>query len=254
MKKVKIIFLIFFLFLSIKISAEENVSKIKNQKKSCLPLSKTLTISGNTFVFGPPAGGIKDTEVSVLEYPEIKTKTDDSGAFSLNGIMPCSEVTLILKSADFHSVQTGTFYVENKNLSQVSFQTPANNIYKMLVQMLKITEDENSCHIATTVTRKNASLYTSDINHGQEGATVTISPKLKNNKPIYFNYINQYLVLPDYKLKQTTLDGGVLFVNVPPAEYILTAHQKGFKFSKVKIKCRAGMFVNASPPNGLQAQ
>lgn len=254
MGKVKKFFLICLLIFSIKISAEENISKIKKQKKSCIPLSKTLTISGNMFVFGPPGGGIKNTEISVLEYPEIKTKTDDSGAFSINGIMPCSEVTLILKSDDFHSVQTGTFYVENKDLSQVSFQTPANNIYKLLVQMLKITEDENSCHIASTVTRKGASLYTSDINHGQEGATVTISPKLKNNKPIYFNYLNQYLVLPDYKLNQTTLDGGVLYVNVPPGEYILQAHKKGFKFSKVKIKCRAGMFVNASPPYGLQAQ
>lgn len=45
----------------------------------------------------------------------------------------------------------------------------------------------------------------------------------------------------------------MLWANVPPGEYLLTAYKEGVVFRDVRIKCRAGMLVNASPPWGLQA-
>jgi hypothetical protein len=51
---------------------------------------------------------------------------------------------------------------------------------------------------------------------------------------------------------QTSDDGGVLFVQVPPGDYAWTAYEAGAVFSRVRMKCRAGYLVNASPPRGLQ--
>jgi hypothetical protein len=45
----------------------------------------------------------------------------------------------------------------------------------------------------------------------------------------------------------------VLFIQVPPGEYVWTAHKPGVLISRVKMKCRVGFLVNASPPWGLQA-
>jgi hypothetical protein len=59
-------------------------------------------------------------------------------------------------------------------------------------------------------------------------------------------------VLPDRSLTQTSDDGGVLFIQVPPGDYVWTAHKAGAVFSRIRMKCRAGYLVNASPPKGLQ--
>lgn len=70
--------------------------------------------------------------------------------------------------------------------------------------------------------------------------------------PIDFDYLERGVILPDRRLTQTTRDGGVLWLNVPPGEYVLTAH-KGVRFTQARFRCRAGVLVNASPPWGLQA-
>jgi len=59
-------------------------------------------------------------------------------------------------------------------------------------------------------------------------------------------------VLPDRSRVETSDDGGVLFLQVPPGEYVWTAHKAGAVFSRIKMKCRVGILVNASPPKGLQ--
>ena len=101
----------------------------------------------------------------------------------------------------------------------------------------------------TTVTRVGKSLYDPGA-HGEEGATVTLDPGLPaDHGPIYFDST----VMPNFGQTESSDDGGVLFVNVPPGEYVWTAHKQGVEFSPVKMKCRAGWLVNASPPWGLQA-
>ena len=52
---------------------------------------------------------------------------------------------------------------------------------------------------------------------------------------------------------ETSDDGGVLFIQVPPGDYTWTAHKAGVEFTQVRMKCRAGYLINASPPWGLQA-
>ena len=103
--------------------------------------------------------------------------------------------------------------------------------------------------MVTTVTRVGKSLYDEGA-HGEAGATVTIEPALDPEQgPIYFGAD----VLPDRDLTETSEDGGVLFVQGEPGEYIWTATKPGVEFTQIKMKCRAGWLINASPPWGLQA-
>lgn len=61
-------------------------------------------------------------------------------------------------------------------------------------------------------------------------------------------------VLPTPGLAETSVDGGVVWTNVVPGEYVLTASKEGVEFEPVKIRCRAGVLVNAGPPRGLQGK
>ena len=89
---------------------------------------------------------------------------------------------------------------------------------------------------------------------GEPDATVTIEPAVDPELgPIYFNMVRHDVICPDRKFDRTSDDGGVLFVNVPPATYTLRAHKEGVTFREVTIKCRPGLVVNAAPPWGLQA-
>ena len=67
--------------------------------------------------------------------------------------------------------------------------------------------------------------------------------------PIYFNDD----VIPDKTQSLSSTDGGIVYTNIPPGEYVLKAHKAGVDFESVRVKCRAGVLVNASPPYGLQA-
>jgi hypothetical protein len=99
------------------------------------------------------------------------------------------------------------------------------------------------------VTRVGKSLYDEGA-HGEAGATVTVEPALPpEHGPIYFNAA----VIPDPSLTETSEDGGVLFVDVPPGTYTLHAQKDGVIFEDTLMQCEAGVLVNASPPYGLQA-
>jgi hypothetical protein len=67
--------------------------------------------------------------------------------------------------------------------------------------------------------------------------------------PVYFNSA----VIPDQSRKESSDDGGVLWGNVEPGEYRITATKPGATFASIRMKCRPGVLVNASPPYGLQA-
>ncbi len=257
MKKRNLLFFLIAFLFSLPFYHDGRAENKKEllESPTCAPLGKTVTIRGNMFIFGPPGGRIKNAKITVLEYPQISASTDEKGAFEIKDIPACTEATLFLQHDAVTHVQTKTFFVENENIEQVSFQTPTDSVFKFLAALVKVKIDNNACQIASTVTRKGASVYTSDLTHGEPDATVAIEPPLPEKYgPIYFQYVDRSVVLPDRKLKKTTVDGGVLFVNVPPGEYVMRAHKKGVEFTPVKIKCAAGKFINASPPHGLQAK
>jgi hypothetical protein len=215
---------------------------------SCGP-TPTATVSGDAFIFnGGVDGRVVGGRVYVLEDPTFETTTDATGHFELEGVPVGSDVTLVLDHPEYVPIQTGTHVVPDDGLDRVTFQAVPPGIYDALATLLEITPDPTLCQMVTTVTRVGRSLYEPN-DHGEAGATVSVTPPIAAELgPIYFNES----VIPDRTLTETSLDGGVLYYNVPPGDYVWTASKDGAEFDTVRITCRPGVLVNASPPRGLQ--
>jgi hypothetical protein len=212
---------------------------------------QTASVSGDAIPFdNGPDGRVAGAQVWILEHPERRLTTGSDGHFSFDGLEVGSEVTLVMEHPDYHLIQTGTHVVPADGIERLTFQAVSYAVYDAFAAVVGIVPDEaNACQMPTTVTRVGRSIYDPGA-HGEAGAVVTIEPPLSaEHGPIYFNSA----VVPDRSLSETSDDGGVVFVQVPPGEYVLTASKPGVQFRQVKMKCRAGVLVNASPPWGLQA-
>lgn len=211
-----------------------------------------VSVSGDAFLFsGGPGleGRVAGATVTVVEQPDRQVVTAVDGHFQFDGFSAGDEVTLALEFPDHHRIQTGTLTVGAEPIERVTFQVVHDAIYAVMADMLGVVPDEaNKCQVVTTVTRVGKSLYDEGA-HGEAGVTVTLEPPGAVEGPVYFNAS----VVPDRALTETTEDGGVLFMQVAPGDYVLTATKAGVSFRSVKVKCRAGWLVNASPPWGLQA-
>lgn len=211
--------------------------------------TKTVSISGHAHNFTGKPSRLEGAKIWLMEQPCKRTVSVKNGAFEITGLKPNSEASLRMELAGWPPIQTGTFSLGSDGVNTATFQAPSHIYYKALAAIVKLTPDPKTCQMVTTVTSVGKDMTTPGA-HGEAGVTVTLSPALpKKHGPIYFNK----LVLPDHKRTETSEDGGVLYVNVPPGEYTWTAHKAGIKFHQVKMKCRAGWLVNASPPWGLQA-
>lgn len=211
----------------------------------------TVSVSGDAIPFNiSPEARIEGAVISILGEPDRQMTTKADGKFLFEGLAVGSVVTLVLEHPDYHLIQTGSITLGPEGAERITFQAVPNLTYKMMAASIGIgTDEENLCQMVTTVTRVGKSLYDSGA-HGEEGAVVTLEPPLpKENGPLYFNSDVQ----PDWDLTETSDDGGVLFVQVPPGEYTWTATKEGVHFRQVVMKCRPGVLVNASPPWGLQA-
>lgn len=220
------------------------------------PAPTEVRVSGHAFNFGLAGGRIADAAVTVLELPEAGTVvTASDGAWAYDALPGDAEVSFLMAKAGWPAIQTGTFALAGQDVARVSFQAPDLQVYGLMASFAKSKADPTRCQIATTVTRRGNSMYDQvPGTHGEPGATVTIEPAVpETSGPIYFNLATYAVIYPDPKLKETSDDGGVLFVNVPPGRYTLRAHKANTTFRQVDIKCRAGWLVNASPPWGLQA-
>ena len=175
--------------------------------------------------------------------------TGADGKFRFDGLEEGSEVTLLLEHPEYHPIQTGTIKLGPYGAHRITFQAVDYFTYYGLAFLVGILPDEqNCCQMVTTLTREGKSLYDPGA-HGEEGATASLDPPLSpEHGPIYFGSD----VFPDRSLTESSDDGGVLFVQVPPGEYVWTADKPGVEFTQVKMKCRPGWLINASPPWGLQ--
>jgi hypothetical protein len=81
--------------------------------------------------------------------------------------------------------------------------------------------------------------------HGVAGATASARPALPD--PIYFNES----VIPDPSLTESSVDGGVLWLDVPAGVYRFRAHHPSARFASFIATCEPGRLVNANPPQGL---
>lgn len=221
-----------------------------------VPDGPDVPVSGFVVAFTQDGGRIDGATVHVVEHPDIRVTTDDDGRFDL-GELPRGELlTFELSHPDYVPIRTGTFLMGHPDdggdaLTDLSFQVPSPEIYELMEQAAELSSLNTRCQIATTVTRRGKDLHGSGT-HGEPGATATLTPAESETGPIYFDLVQAGLIWPAPELTETSHDGGVLWGNVPPGDYLMQGFKDGAEIRPVKIRCAAGYLMNASPSWGLQ--
>lgn len=209
-------------------------------------------IDGHAFIFGPNDANlvIEGAVVAVAEDPSVNTTVAADGSFAFD-VPSGGPVSFSLTKDGFHPGQSAAIDITADGIPMLGFQTPTEDTFLALGQVARVTPDNTKCQISTTVSRKGTDPY-GGTGLGVEGVTVTVDPPAAEiDGPIYFAY-NDGVIFPSRDQVLTSLDGGVIFANVPVGEYKLVATKDGTSFSSPVIRCRAGVLVNAAPPNGIQ--
>jgi hypothetical protein len=217
------------------------------------PTGPLVTVSGRAFVFGMSGGSLAGATVSAAEAPEHAGTVGADGSFSLE-VPSDADYSFLLRFEGYQDTQTATLHVGAAGLDQVGFQVPSTSMVALLGAILSFTPDATRCQIATTVSAVGTAPYGGS-GLGEPDVTVAIDPPLPAAAgPVYFKYVSESVIVPDRALHATTKDGGVLFLDVPPGDYRLTATKPGKTIDPVSLHCRAGVLVNAAPPRGLQTR
>lgn len=212
-----------------------------------------VSVSGKTFVFGPNSNGetLEGATVSVAEAPEYKGTVAADGTFSLQ-VPTGAPLSFQLQQTGFHPNQSATLPVDPAGVDMLGFQAPTEETFNLLATVAQIHPKADRCQITTTVSRAGTAPYGGS-GLGEPDVVVSIDPlPPEGATPIYFQYFDENTIYPDPALTATTIDGGVIFANIPPGEYTLNAVKQDKQFTPVTIRCRAGVLVNAAPPHGLQ--
>jgi len=192
---------------------------------------------------------VKGAVVSILEYPGYYCVTDEAGRYSFKGLKKGMELTFVFSHPMFTKLRTQTFTVEDNDIINASFQAPSHLIFSGMCIVSETIPDPTKGHIASTITTIDTTGFTNLGFPGEPGCTVTIEPAVPEEcGPIYFNEST----LPVRHLTETTGDGGICYVNVPPGEYTLYAHKEGFEFEPVKVRVAPMTLTNAAPAHGLK--
>lgn len=226
--------------------------------ETSMPAATTAHIRGTAYTFNTP-DPISGATIRVEELPDVSAVTGADGSYELE-VPYGSRVTAYIEAEGHHSIHVQTFVLDAEHdgaeLDGVNFQTPSDPIYDGLrALMASITGRdpfEDGCAIVTTVgdARMVGMPFAEFIEfhpHGVEGAVARLEPEVV--APIYFNDD----VLPDPAQATSSIDGGVIWVNVPPGEYTLHAEKAGTEFVEVLVRCEQDWVVNANPVWGLHA-
>lgn len=229
----------------------------------------TAPVSGfaRSFVSGYPLEGAKITIPELKDDPDqFHIRTDKNGRFGPVSLPVGEQFSLRLEKSGswwsgYKTTQSATFTVpreginDDNYLKNISFQVPSNMAVSILSSAMGVTEDKNKGQIAATVTPPNTTM--DDIPQGVEGVQVTLSPDPGINvKSFYFGIFPIIHKTNPFvrSLQATSLDGGVMFINVPEGIYTLKAKKEGLEFSEVTVKVSKGVITNVSPPGGPTLQ
>ena len=200
-----------------------------------------------TEVSGPRVVG---ATVSVLERPELTMVTGDDAHFRFDGLEVGSRVTLVVEHPDFMPTRSATLTLGPDGIEPFPVQIVSTTLFQALASIVSVDPElDRFCVVATTAARMGGSLY-AYMRQGMPGVTATTSPALEaESGPLYFSEA----VIPDPGQTATSVDGGAVFVRVPPGDYTMTGSKEGTVWNTVELECVPGTVVNAGPPLGLLA-
>jgi len=216
------------------------------------------TISGHAYTFNT-RNVIAGATIRAVEHPEVSTTTAADGSYRLTFPVG-SAVTLSIEADGHDTIHLQTFRLDEDHdgtaVVGANFQTPTHAVYgalrALVASYLGHDPFDDGCVIVTTVGMAELAGMPFDefirfAPHGVAGATASLTPAATS--PIYFNSA----VIPDPTQLTTSDDGGVLWPNVPPGTYELSAQHPDVDFRTATVRCELGWVVNANPVWGLHA-
>jgi hypothetical protein len=220
------------------------------KSRQAVPPSVHLRGTAYTFDNQQPIAG---ATIRVAELPGISTASQPDGSYDL--VVPDgTKVTPYADAAGHHRIYLQTLVTAGRNIERVNFQVPTQPGYFGLAALLGVQLDANGelvrCGIVSTFANADVrELSFPDFvafgAHGVAGATATATPTLPD--PIYFNES----VIPDPSLTESTIDGGVIWTEVPEDVYRVQGDHPTERFADFIATCEPGRIVNANPPQGL---
>jgi hypothetical protein len=210
-------------------------------------------LRGTAYEFNNTDTRLAGAVIRVVERPRLRAVTRANGTYDL-AVPDRATVTPYISAPGYHSVHLQTFRTRGEDLRRVNFQTPTETVYRALAALLDVPLDPDgelsACAIVSTFSTRNVRAvpfrqFTGYGAHGVAGATAFTSPALPG--PIYFN--DQ--VLPDRSQARSSIDGGVIWTEVPRGVYRVRARHPSTRFASFLATCAPGRVVNANPPWGL---
>ncbi len=229
-----------------------------------------------------PVSGFARSFVSGADIPDAKItafdakteevidvcKTGRDGKFSIYLDVGRHVFFRIEKDKDsllrgYRPTQTPTVIVPQSGINDprgflfdISFQVPSNLAFMLLAYIMWATENRECGQVAVTVTLPGITM--DDIPQGEPGVEVFLcreGDESPLDHDVHYLGIIPGIHKTDFsgvfgRHQRTSLDGGVLFRNVPPGFYKLVA-EKGDMRAEISVVVSPGVLTNASPARGL---
>ena len=207
---------------------------------------------------------VPGVRVWISEYPytrDLDIRTDDTGWWTMYVVKYQGvdlEFSFVYEKQGWITTKTNAIVITDADDTDLAIQYIDPLYYEYAVKpyvqavWLGTVPFENA--MVVTVGKSWASMHDGRLPHGDPGATAMASPALGIG-PIYFNEA----VLPDPGQLETSVDGGVTWLNMPLGHtYEVTAAKDGVTYETVTFRIDESDVGNgvelyiASPPDSLQ--
>ncbi|MFN8113204.1 MAG: hypothetical protein U0R51_08385 [Solirubrobacterales bacterium] len=219
----------------------------------------TVHIRGVAYAFFGIDDHMPGAIVRIEEFPHLAAPVEPDGSYDIEVPDDANVTPYIDPPPGYRTTYLQTFHTSGADLENVHFQVTPDPYYLAFAGLLSVPLDDQQtikeCVIVSTFSIHEARDATTfdpgfkDVYpHGLAGSTATMEPVQGNTRgPIYFNSS----VIPDVNQTSSSVDGGVLWVEVPPGWYRMTPSNPDSGVAPFLAHCENGRLVNASPPWGF---
>ena len=215
--------------------------------------TETVQVSGVVFRF-VDRELLEGIEVR-LEGVGVEVTSAADGSWSAQ-VPAGSSFTPVVEGEGYLTARHALFTPQD-DLERLYLQAVPTEVFVLLAQTLGdagVGIDLDACIVVNTVTvpaveqMSTWSEFEALRPHGEPGVVMELVPQKAGVNPIYFNE----LIQPDPSLQSTSVDGGVVWLNVPPGTYTVQGMHPDPAYEVVPrtVQCEAGWFVNLNPPLG----
>jgi hypothetical protein len=190
-----------------------------------------------------------------LDGLDIEVTSGADGAWSAQ-VPAGSSFTPVIEGEGYLTARHALFTPQD-DLDRLYLQAVPTEVFLLMAQTLGeagVGIDTSACIVVNTVTvpavyeMSTWEEFETLRPHGEPGVVMELAPTLDTVQPIYFNEFIQ----PDPSLDASSVDGGVVWLNVPPGTYTVQGVHPDPNYEVIPktVTCDAGWFVNLNPPLG----